>query len=67
LYVLQNIIPNQKRKHYDPVSGFARYIDLPTTREKKRERERGAAPTNTLGREYQGLQNEKGSISHQEK
>jgi len=36
-------------------------------KKKERERERGAAPTNTLGREYQGLQNEKGSIGHKKK
>lgn len=62
LYFLQDI-PNQKRKRYDdPVVGFARYIDLPT-REKERERERGAVSVNTLGREYQGLQNGKYRLS----
>lgn len=40
LYFLQDIL-NQKRERYnDPVVGFARYIDLPTTKERERERKR---------------------------
>lgn len=39
LYFLQDI-PNQKRERYDdPVVGFARYIDLPTTKEREKEKE----------------------------
>lgn len=56
----ETLLRTKKRERYDdPVVGFARYIDLPTTWERKRGRERGTAPVNTLGREYQGLQNEK--------